>query len=104
MSLAKERAQAGAAFLDEVLANSFEFPWYEMIDLASLDMGDGLCCILGQLFYSYGYGVEKLNLTDNQVIDLGFCTPSFSGQETYHDLTGEWHRIIKEKLDSHVMM
>lgn len=47
----------GAALLDQHFGDK---EWRKRIDLENLDMGSPYWCILGQLFQSYGAGLQAL--------------------------------------------
>lgn len=86
----EKRVLAGAKFLDG------ERPgWRNAINVELLDVADGNCCVLGQLYGTYSEGVEALDLSRGEIIDYGF--DSSMGSPTY-DLTEAWKRLLGSKF------
>lgn len=51
---ARLRVARGAAYLDDVMPG-----WYRQIDAATLELGDGRCCVLGQLHGDFRLGLGR---------------------------------------------
>ena len=94
------RARAGAVLLDA------EYPgWAEEIDLDTLDMGDCIECVLGQLYGDYMDGMAALDPaaaeSDEEpawAVDLGF---NFGDMATeYSDLDRAWRAEITKRLEA----
>jgi hypothetical protein len=106
--LARERAARGAAFLD-----AYDPDWYTAIDRNTLDMADGVLCILGQLRGEYYMGeiwirdMEERTGTlsiDTDAEHLGFVVLSNAGgalqgpiTEAYAMLQCAWLEILSER-------
>lgn len=96
-----ERVARGAALLDEKVPG-----WDRRINLGSLDLGDGDCCIIGQLFpgdgkylSNYSAGIDALGLFSEEgppwpVDDHGFDA---MGGFAIRMLEAEWRRVIKAR-------
>lgn len=93
-----DRVAAGAKLLDRVVPG-----WAERVDFDSLDMSDGMNCILGQLFGEnvktppghYGYNVGTRILADADpdfgAINYGFDLRTFSATDSeWEDLRWAW--------------
>lgn len=92
-----ERAEAGAAYLDEHFDS-----WVLDIDREALDLNDCGRCVLGQEFGNYWTGLDRLGLTNNRVIeDLGFILPNEDDSPDAWDLlTAAWVEVIDARLDA----
>ena len=105
---------AGIAFLDEQAILGTDFSrlrnWRSKVDLTILDVDDGDCCILGQLFDTYPRGIRRLELSAKQASELGFlCAIAAENKFDLHPtvqehiaieqcalLTIEWKRRLNE--------
>lgn len=95
----EERAAEGAKFMDEARSG-----WYKEVDLETLHLGWGDCCILGQLFGDYEEGLIELNLTgpwsETTSRRLGFLVGGYNDTSLgYQKLTEAWKKEIKARLD-----
>lgn len=96
-----ERVKRGVALLNERVPN-----WRACVDTASLDLGSGLACVLGQIFGSYEKGLATLGLTASQGREYGFETglshrllPTIFGSGTmYRQLTGLWKAVSDKDM------
>jgi hypothetical protein len=88
---ADEAVAIGAALLDTVRPD-----WASELDLETFDIGSTRCCIIGQLYSSYNYGLAQLvPLTDDNYsafVLLG-RTFGFCGMD-YDVLQHAWFRAI----------
>ena len=57
----KDRVAAGATLLDEKRPD-----WVDRIDLDSLDMASPWCCILGQVYGSFGTGLGHIDIANEE--------------------------------------
>jgi hypothetical protein len=73
--------------LDGKYQSTFSRPWYEIINLETLDQSSGKNCALGQLFGGFFRVPDELFKT--------FCGSSLPG------VKDEWIRIIQEKRSHH---
>lgn len=86
------RIERGAKLLDERAPG-----WRSRIDLETLDMRDGACCILGQVYLDYSTGITSLDLWRRpSTRDRGFATAK---GERYSDLTAAWCAFLEAKED-----
>jgi hypothetical protein len=90
---AQERAALGALLMDEQTPD-----WFEIVDLATLQMADCDRCILGQVHGEYIWGSELLGLTMEGQIELGFTDRRWGGSD-YYLLDEAWTReIVRRRL------
>ena len=89
---ATHRASVGARFLDHPVQD-----WIQRVK-KPVDQGMEFECVLGQLFGSYRSGLERLHLTDDQALTMGFraCpiehTWNIEALLRYlHELADAWH-------------
>lgn len=88
MSTVAERAERGAALLDERRPG-----WWREIDLGTLDI-DSVCnCIAGQLG-GYAETLQALGLDDGAEYDYGFDGGSFASVQA---LTPAWRDLIEKR-------
>lgn len=70
--LAADRFEAkvarGAGFLDRILGAP---QWRPQIDVGRLALASNQRCVLGQLYGTYGAGVEKLRISPAEEIEFG---------------------------------
>lgn len=100
MSTMRERAEAGAALLDETLGTR---TWDKRIDLDQLRMSDACNCVLGQLYgdeadgeSGYSHGQDVLNVPSSQ---YGFSLLGFDVRRSqWGALTRTWKRLIRERI------
>jgi len=85
----QERVVAGASFLDKNMPG-----WDKEINLADLNMADTRKCILGQLFYNYSVGKDRLNITFAESKDLGFDS-IVNTNSAYRRIEAAWIEHIK---------
>lgn len=95
------RAATGALVLTLRRGNR----WWEEVNADILDQESIFDCVLGQLYGNYGYGLEKLGITEAQAEKFGFFLrvphPLESEEEvrefdqTYAALTDAWVKVIK---------
>lgn len=84
--------------------------WFQKIDLAILDMGDGLDCIIGQLFGNYSDAVLQGQITATQAVRGGFAVQfrhprtdiarmraGLRRQIALHQLTALWEQRIEAR-------
>lgn len=87
------RVDAGAKFLDQHHPG-----WDQLIDLARLNLESSDDCVLGQLYGSYGRGLDRLFPRKDGVIPerypLGFTEPDMSN---YGELNRAWERLIMDR-------
>jgi len=106
VSSAWEKAFAGAEFLDSVRPG-----WEREIDHDVLNIGDPSCCMLGQLYASFKKGLKKLDLNNEDAVEMGFLAPAElnynRGDEVsemevrivnkqYEELTAAWREIQRD--------
>ena len=92
MSSLRDRAAAGAAFLDRA-----EPDWFKRVNPETLDLAHGNLCVLGQLYGTYRQGIGRHNAlfqNTEKSQKLGFvgnCNPdSYFGR-----LRGGWNRLTR---------
>lgn len=94
-----DRVRAGAAFLDAVYGRK----WRKKIDLESLALASGTACVLGQTDGDYSEHVNKLDLSEQAAIHMGFQLPDDDGNGTdrskWYRLTQTWKRYLKERAN-----
>ncbi len=88
---AKQRAAAGAAFLDK-----HDPDWWksERIALPDLAMGNECACVLGQLYGIYYKAARILHLTFEDACGLGFHAPN---DTAFDILTAAWRELIRAR-------
>lgn len=76
-------------------------PWYECIDLDLLDIADGFCCVLGQLWEDgYGTGADVLfgwGRPWGSTTDYGFALREDESPERLNQL---WKEAIQKKREA----
>jgi hypothetical protein len=82
---ARERARAGMALLDE----KAEPNWRELICVDSLDLSTTDCCVLGQVYGRYGYGIDELDISGRGE-ELGF----YADFRDYEPLQQAWEELL----------
>jgi hypothetical protein len=83
------------ALLDERLPH-----WVNRVDPRSLNMGDPLACVVGQVFGSWIKGGRVLGLSWDESIEHGFEVDEGPYIYTrYAALTREWRDAIEERQD-----
>jgi len=92
--------EKGMALLDEKQPG-----WMHFINLASLDLGNSVSCVLGQIYGTYGEGLDHVFGSDSDVFDVQYQDHGFvlhedgmGGIETgveYDHLTSVWHDQIE---------
>ena len=99
--LARARAARGAALLDDR-----DPGWAARVDPATLSLGDGAACVLGQLWGEYRLGLGRARVLDLSSapgrfvspIDLGFQAVGDLGEAAedldYALLTRAWRREV----------
>lgn len=85
-----DRAARGARFLDERAPG-----WESQINLDTLNIARSDNCALGQVYGSYGVGVQATG-TAARVHDLGFMTAG-SIDEEYRLLTEAWKKEVQDR-------
>lgn len=101
MNIYAERVRAGAGLLDGVKPG-----WEKEIDLKTLDLAVENCCILGQTYGLYGYGLNTLFPHRNDFPDMGAITKALGFNIPEHDfcrssfrkLTQAWRTFIRARL------
>ena len=86
--MARSEVAAGMALLDSHRPN-----WRRLVDPASIDIGDGAVCALGQIFGSYSNGLQYLH--DRGATELnkhGFH--SSAGGPGHSTLTAQWKEML----------
>jgi len=101
---ARERAAAGAAFLDEQQPG-----WYEIIDVDGLELSHGGACVLGQLHGEFRMGLGRAAIfnfssaprANLSPVRLGFlCVQGVSAAEQDRDydlLNAAWREEIRRR-------
>lgn len=90
-TLARERAAAGAALLDERLPG-----WADKVNLDTLEMWSPSSCVLAQAYGSFTGAVDVFGLVYEQdtdrpsVIDLGFEAPNDDPESNEREDTFAW--------------
>ena len=99
---AAARAREGAAFLDGA-----DPGWAARVDPATLALGDGRSCVLGQLHGDYRRGLFRSRVLDGSSafsrfvspVDLGFQATRAAGEEAerldYAYLTRAWREEVR---------
>ena len=64
---ANTRARKGAKYMDVVRPE-----WYKEVSPDTLEMSNASVCILGQTFSDYWEALERLDITDEMAVSLGF--------------------------------
>lgn len=80
-----DEVKKGIALLDSKVEG-----WRERIDVSKLDMASGDSCIVGQVFGSYGVGLDALGIESGR--GYGFY-PAYSNDPTvanFNGLRSEW--------------
>lgn len=90
-TLARERATAGAAYLDETQ------PDWSKIDLKTLDVSSKCHCVLGQLYPSYNEAVENLTMAERQAFGFEVQLQFSTMIPDYRLLTQAWRDVITER-------
>ena len=78
---ARARATRGASLLDDRDAG-----WADRIDPASLALGDGAACVLGQLWGEYRHGLGRARVIDLSSAPTRFVSPVDLGFQAVSDL------------------
>ena len=89
MSSLRDRAAAGAAFLDRVKPD-----WFKRVNLDTLDLSCDDTCVLGQLHGDYLRGMDKYGLDNERARELGLwgnCHP----REFLAGFRGGWNRLTR---------
>ena len=82
------------AVTDGIKLLNKQFPrWKRRIKLEKLHMASSQHCILGQLYGSYGIGVNKIGLPPFNFTER--CNHGFTTIHNFGALTREWKRQIK---------
>ena len=93
----RERAEAGADYLDYHLGNE----WVLDINLTDLELADCGRCVLGQEFGNYYTGLDKLGIGyDQDAEHFGFTLPLDRDDDTWQELTAAWVEVISARLDA----
>lgn len=96
---ARERAQAGAAWLDKV-----EPGWHKRIDVGGLDLSSCSQCILGQTFGDYNHAVRFIPKNKNVKPVEGKLSAAMGFNLTSEDhsnwktLNKAWIGLLKERV------
>jgi len=83
----KESIRRGSELLDERGPKN----WRQKIDPSTLDLATTDCCLLGQIYGSYGRGVQKLRICCIVAVECGFATGL-----SYSALTRHWKDALAE--------
>ena len=100
MSSLKDRVDRGIRLLDEQLPD-----WDKGVNLATLNLGNGRFCVLGQLFGRYEDGHHRIGLqSETQAVLHGFhimCKssrlPEPLEMERWEELTNVWRLQIANR-------
>lgn len=107
LTVARERAARGAAYLDEVHRG-----WYRLIDDATLDMGNGRACVLGQLYGSFATGLRRCQIINPASEPNPFISPVHLGllavqrvceplqEQDYEYLNQAWREEIRRRREA----
>ncbi|MEU9871072.1 hypothetical protein AB0C87_24795 [Actinomadura sp. NPDC048021] len=93
----RQRVLAGGLFLTVLRGDE----WWNQINLDRLDLDSLFDCILGQLYTSFGDGVERFDLTEGDTYAFGFNLYIPSGYSStlaaieFEALTEEWKELIR---------
>ena len=87
----EKRVQKGIKFLNKKYPN-----WHKKIKLKHLDMQNGKCCILGQLYNHFTHGIDELKLKEG--MPLGFSLSCDDADDAWASLTTLWKTAIQQKL------
>ncbi len=85
------KAGRGALLLDALVPG-----WWKNIDIIKLRLSSSVNCILGQIFGSYGKGLNELDL-DNDGPYYGFQEDN---SVTHAQLTREWRLLITNRRNA----
>ena len=108
LTYARERAARGAAYLDQVMPG-----WYRRINADQLDMGNGLTCILGQLYGSFAAGLTGCHLINPSTAPRTSISPVFLGllsvqgvcealqEQDYENLNQAWLEEVNGRQRIH---
>lgn len=96
---ARRRAQLGAELLDKRKPG-----WVDRVNVATLNVQHPLDCVLGQVYRGFGIGVERLDLTDSEIVQHGFSAGYVDvptgGNDVYVGfvvLTRAWSDLVKAR-------
>ena len=89
MATATEKAEKGAALLDERLPG-----WRKMVAPESLQLRWCSTCVLGQLFGDYERGVNALGLSDAEAREYGFYVTDGRKSSLWGHLTEAWRQVL----------
>lgn len=92
-------AERGGTFLDVQNPG-----WYNRIDCASLDIGSGQHCVLGQLYGNFIKGLYALRLFNDggsildHIADYGFGSHvAFNDHDRFGQLNEQWREVIAKR-------
>lgn len=75
--------------------------WIDHIDPSTLNLSDGSCCVLGQVYGEYENGLVALNLSqgddDYEDVEYGFTEKSnggYGGDDPWDTLNEAWHEAF----------
>lgn len=81
--------ELGVAFLDE-----HDPDWADRIHPANLDLWSPTCCILGQLYGDYTFGLRRYGLDDDDGIRFGLNVPLAAAQQRMAELRDAWCEVV----------
>jgi hypothetical protein len=96
MIQASEAVQNGVEWLDAHIPD-----WYDFIDVDNLNLRNGYCCILGQLFSvpnettsGFVIALNAFEISLGCSIEMGFEATNL---DNYDELYDEWVKVIEER-------
>lgn len=110
MEDARERVERGADFLDDA-----DPGWYRRVDAASLELGSGDSCVLGQLHGDFRLGLGRSDLINLSSAPRASLSPSAHGfqciqglskedeRRDYACLTEAWQEAIAARVERDVV-
>lgn len=82
---ARQRAARGAAYLDDV-----DPGWHERVNPATLELGDGQCCVLGQLHGGFRQGLGRSAILQLGSAPQASLSPVRLGFQCVQDVPEAW--------------
>ena len=110
LDAARARAARGAAYLDGA-----DDGWHSRLDAATLELGDGAHCVLGQLHGGFRHGLLRARVLDLSSAPLASLSPVDLGFQAQRDLGAEiealdyaflnraWREEISRRADARAL-